>query len=177
MTRVGQEVDRVSPTDGHEFLLVRTEVLAGRDCEQALRDMAERMDIEEARSFENVVTQSLQYGSSVSDALQVYAVEMRETRELQAQGKANRLPVQMSAVMASLKLPALFMITLGPTVIRYIRFSLKPGYSPASGYTASGRVRAEVADPVTLITPARERPGGLRQVARTTSGWMKHTSM
>ena len=84
--------------------------------------MADRMDIEEAHSFVNVVIQSMQYGSSISDALQVYAVEMRETRELRAQEKANRLPVQMSAVMASLMLPALFMITLGPTVIRYIRF-------------------------------------------------------
>lgn len=122
MTRVGQEIERVSPTVSHEFLLVQTEILAGRDRDQALRDMAERMDIEEARSFVNVVIQSIQYGSSISDALQVYAVEMRETREMRAQEKANRLPVQMSAVMASLMLPALFMITLGPTVIRYIRF-------------------------------------------------------
>ena len=121
MTKVGQQIARVSPTISDEFLLVQTEILAGRDRQQALYDMADRMDIEEARSFVNVVIQSLQYGSSISEALQAYAVEMRENRELVAQEKANKLPVKMSGVMAMLMLPALFMITLGPTVIRYIR--------------------------------------------------------
>ncbi|MDJ0629617.1 MAG: type II secretion system F family protein [Rhodobacter sp.] len=121
MTRVGQQIERVSPTVSQEFLLVQTEILAGRDREQALLDMADRMGIDEARSFVNVVLQAIRYGSSISEALLVYAVEMRDNRELAAQEKANKLPVQMSAVMASLMLPALFMITLGPTVIRYIR--------------------------------------------------------
>lgn len=121
MTRVGQQIERVSPTISFEFLLVQTEILAGRDREQALTDMADRMDISEARSFVNVIIQSLRYGSSISEALLAYAVEMRENRELAAQEMANKLPVQMSAVMAMLMLPALFMITLGPTVIRYMR--------------------------------------------------------
>lgn len=121
MTRVGQQIERVSPTISQEFLLVQTEILAGRDRELALSDMADRMDIDEARSFVNVIAQSLRYGSSISEALMAYAQEMRETRETKAQEKANKLPVQMSAVMAMLMLPALFLITLAPTVIRYIR--------------------------------------------------------
>jgi tight adherence protein C len=44
---------------------------------------------------------------------------MRETR---AQEMANKLPVKMSAVLASLMLPALVMLTVGPVVIRYIRY-------------------------------------------------------
>lgn len=119
MTKVGQKLEIVAPTVSQEFLLVQTEILAGRDREAALNDMADRMGIEEARSFVNVITQSLQYGSSISSALKAYAIEMRETRELKAQEKANKLPVQMSAVMASLMLPALFLITLGPTVIKF----------------------------------------------------------
>lgn len=120
MTKVGQKLENVAPTVSQEFLLVQTEILAGRSREQALNDMSDRMGIDEARSFVNVIVQSLQYGSSVSDALKAYAVEMRETRELKAQEKANKLPVQMSAVMASLMLPALFLITLGPTVIKFM---------------------------------------------------------
>ena len=120
MTRVGQQIERVSPTISHEFLLVQTEILAGRDREGALLDMADRMGIDEARSFVNVIIQSLRYGSSISEALLFYAADMRENRELAAQEKANKLPVQMSAVMAMLMLPALFLITLAPTVIRYM---------------------------------------------------------
>ncbi len=51
-----------------------------------------------------------------------YAEELRETRELRAQEMANKLPVKMSAVLASLMLPALILLTVGPVLIRYIRF-------------------------------------------------------
>lgn len=121
MTKVGQEIARVSPVISDEFLQVQTEVLAGRERSDALGQMAIRMDLAEAHSFVNVIIQSMQYGSSISEALKSYAEEMRETRETNAQEKANKLPVKMSAVMASLMLPTLFMITLGPIIIRYIR--------------------------------------------------------
>ncbi|SLN75457.1 Bacterial type II secretion system protein F domain protein [Roseovarius gaetbuli] len=118
MTKVGQEIARVSPVISDEFLQVQTEVLAGRERSDALGQMAIRMDLAEAHSFVNVIIQSMQCGRSISEALKSYAEEMRETN---AQEKANKLPVKMSAVMASLMLPTLFMITLGPIIIRYIR--------------------------------------------------------
>jgi tight adherence protein C len=121
MQRVGRELVIVSPDISEEFMLTQREILAGRSRDQSLSDMANRMGIDEAISFANVIIQSLQFGTSISDALTAYASEMRETRELRAQEKANKLPVQMSAVMAVLMLPALILITLGPTVIRYMR--------------------------------------------------------
>jgi tight adherence protein C len=68
------------------------------------------------------VLQSIQFGTSISGTLSAYAKEMRQSRELRAQEKANKLPVQMSAIMASLMLPALLLLTLGPVVIRYMRY-------------------------------------------------------
>ncbi|MGL5012301.1 MAG: type II secretion system F family protein [Paracoccaceae bacterium] len=121
MQRVGRELVIVSPDISEEFMFTQREILAGRSRDQSLTDMANRMGIDEAISFSNVIIQSLQFGTSISDALTAYAAEMRETRELRAQEKANKLPVQMSAVMAVLMLPALLLITLGPTVIRYMR--------------------------------------------------------
>ena len=120
MSRVGNEMGRVCPEISEELLMAQQEILAGRDRELTLFNMADRMGIEEAKSFVNVMVQSIQYGTSVSAALNGYAIEMRENRELRAQERANKLPVQMSGVMAVLMLPALFMITLGPTIIRYI---------------------------------------------------------
>ncbi len=120
MSRVGQEISRISPEISYEFLFVLQEVQAGRDREQAMLEMAERMGIAEATSFVTVVAQSMQFGTSLSVALRNYAEEMRENRELAAQEKANRLPVQMSAVMSLMMLPALFLITLAPIIIRYV---------------------------------------------------------
>jgi len=122
MLRVAEEIRDFSPEISEELLFAQREVLAGRDRDRAYADMAERMGIDEAHAFVNVVLQSMRFGTSMSTTLTVYANEMRERRELRAQEKANKLPVQMSAVMASLMLPALLMVSLGPVVIRYVRY-------------------------------------------------------
>ena len=121
MTRVGNEMADVAPDIAFEFLSVQHQVQAGRPREEALRAMADRTGVDVVRSFANVVHQSMQFGTSMSEALTNYAREMRLFRELKAQEMANKLPVKMSAVLASLMLPALIMIAVGPTVIRYIR--------------------------------------------------------
>lgn len=122
MTRVGHELASVSPDIAFEFLSVQTQVQAGRPREVALLDMADRTGVETVRSFANVVHQSMQFGTSMAGALQTYSMELRNFREIRAQEIANKLPVKMSAVLASLMLPALILLTVGPVLIRYIRF-------------------------------------------------------
>jgi tight adherence protein C len=121
MTRVAQNLSMVNPAISEEFLMCQAEILAGRHREQALVDMAERIGVEEVNSFVALISQSMEYGTSISASMNAYAIEMRDAREIKAQEKANKLPVQMSGVMASMMLPALFLITLGPTIIRYMR--------------------------------------------------------
>lgn len=121
MTRVANELKRPSPEIAQEFLTVQHQVQAGRPREAAMRDMADRVGLDSIRSFASVVQQSIKFGTSMSVAMTTYADELRQTRELRAQEMANKLPVKMSAVMASLMLPALVMMTIGPVVIRYIR--------------------------------------------------------
>ena len=122
MIRVGNELADTAPELSEELLKAQREIQAGRDRDRALLDMAERTGVEEVMSFANVVLQSIQYGSSIAGALSTYATAMRQQREVRAQEKANKLPVQMSAIMASLMLPALLLLALGPVVIRYMRY-------------------------------------------------------
>ena len=122
MTRVGNELEKISPDIAFEFLSVQRQVQAGRDRAAAMQDMATRTGVETVRSFANVAQQSMQYGTSMAQALTTYSEELRNYREMRAQEMANKLPVKMSAVLASLMLPALIMLTVGPVVIRYIRY-------------------------------------------------------
>lgn len=122
LMRVASEIQPVAPDLSEEILLAQNEIQAGRDRDKALMHMARRTGVDEVTSFVNVVLQSARFGTPMSSALKTYAEEMRLTRELKAQEKANKLPVQMSAVMASLMLPAILMLTLGPVVIRYIDY-------------------------------------------------------
>ena len=120
LARVGEELMEVAPDVCLEFRIVQQEILAGRDREHTYRDMADRLGIDEAYGFVNVVMQSIRFGTSMSSALLAYSADMRQRRELRAQEKANRLPVLMSAVMAGLMMPALLIVTIGPVVLRYI---------------------------------------------------------
>lgn len=122
MTRVGNEMAATAPELAFEFLSVQHQVQAGRPRELALADMAKRTGVEAVRSFANVVGQSMQFGTPMAEALTTYASEMRKYRELKAQEMANKLPVKMSAVLSLLMLPALILVTIGPVVIRYIRY-------------------------------------------------------
>lgn len=130
LMRVANEIRDVAPDLCQEILLAQNEIQAGRDRDQALLHMARRTGVDEVSSFVNVVLQSARFGTPMSDALKTYAEEMRTTRELKAQEKANKLPVQMSGVMASLMLPAILMLTLGPVVIRYVDYFAN---NPAGG--------------------------------------------
>ena len=121
MTRVANEIVLNAPVLSEELLMTQREIQAGRPRDRALMDFAERTGVEEVSSFASVVLQSIQFGTSVSEALTTYASEMCHTREMRAQEMANKLPVKMSAVLASLMLPALVLLVLGPVVIRYLR--------------------------------------------------------
>lgn len=120
MTRVANEMIHSAPALSQEFRLVQLEISAGAERDKALMDMATRTGVDEVHSFANVILQSMRFGTSVSDALQIYAHEMRTTRELKAQEKANKLPVKMSAVMSALMLPAMILLIVGPVVIRWM---------------------------------------------------------
>lgn len=122
MTRVAQEIQPVAPELAEEFMIAQAEIQAGQERSKALTAMANRAGVETIASFVSVVLQSIQFGTPMGEALTTYSKEMRVFRELRAQEKANKLPVQMSAVLASFMLPSIVMITLGPVVIRYIRY-------------------------------------------------------
>lgn len=121
MTRVGNELAHVSPDLAFELLSAQHEIQAGRPRDQALSEMARRTGVDMIQSFTSVVQQSMRFGTSMSEALTTYAAEMREFRETKAQEMANKLPVKMSAVLASLMLPTLMIVTAGPSVLRYFR--------------------------------------------------------
>ena len=118
--RVSRELSTTAPDIAQEFMMMELEIQAGKDRDAAFLEMADRCDIDEMKSFANVILQATHFGSSVATALTTYAKGLRQDRELRAQEKANRLPVQMSAVIALCMMPVLLMICLGPMLIRWI---------------------------------------------------------
>lgn len=121
MTRVARELAKACPAIAEEFTIVQLEIQAGKNRDRALSDLSIRTDVEELATFTNVIIQSAEFGTPVSDALETVALELRQTRELKAQEQANKLPVKMSGVLAGIMMPVLLMITLTPIAIRWVR--------------------------------------------------------
>lgn len=119
--RVGREMSVSHPLVAQMLGGVVLELRAGRAREDALRGMAERVEVDEIRSFATLLIQSDKLGSSIGQTLRVYAAEMREKRRLRAEEKAHRLPVLLSIPLVTCMLPVMIGVLMLPAAIRVIR--------------------------------------------------------
>lgn len=114
--RVAKEIRPSYPALADEFEMVSFEVKAGKDKPTVLREMGERCGVQDVSSFVTVLIQSQTFGTSIADALRVYASEMRDKRVMRAEEKANKLPTKMTLVTMGLTVPPLLIILVGPSV-------------------------------------------------------------
>lgn len=114
--RVAEEVSEHSPTLGEELGILSAEMAMLNDRRQALADFGRRVG-GFGKSFATALIQAEQYGTSVSQALRVMSVELRDIRMGNAEQKAASLPPKLTVPMILFFLPALFIIILGPAGI------------------------------------------------------------
>lgn len=114
--RVARELKSGFPEIAEEFEIVSQEAKAGKDKNTVLKDMAERAGVPDVTSFVTVLVQSSQFGTSIADALRVYASEMRDKRVMRAEEKANKLPTKMTLATMMLTVPPLMAMLIGPSI-------------------------------------------------------------
>ena len=116
IVRVAGEIRAGFPALADEFEIVANEMKAGKDRISVLKDMAERAGVPDVTSFVTVLIQSQSFGTSIADALEVYASEMRDKRVLRAEEKANVLPTKLTLGTMMFTLPPLLVILIGPSL-------------------------------------------------------------
>jgi tight adherence protein C len=87
----------------------------------ALRAMADRIELPELRNFVRALVQSDALGVPVSSTLEIQATDMRVKRRLRAEEQAMKLPVKILLPTVLFILPALLIVVLGPAAIQMIR--------------------------------------------------------
>jgi tight adherence protein C len=115
--RVSKEMVASYPALAQEYETVAHQVKAGRDKPGVLAELAERCGVQDITSFTTVLTQSQTFGTSIAEALRVYAAEMRDKRVMRAEEKANKLPTKMTLATMLLTVPPLLIILVGPSVL------------------------------------------------------------
>src|SRR5215470_17894913 len=91
LERVGREIGQGYPSLSANIHLTNLEIRAGRQLKDALENFAERLALEEARAFATLINQSIDLGSSITDAMRVYSDDMRHKRLSRAEEKAYAL--------------------------------------------------------------------------------------
>ena len=116
IVRVARELKASYRALADEFEVVAYEMKAGKDKITVLNDMGERCGVQDVQSFVTVLVQSAAFGTSIADALRVYASEMRDKRVMRAEEAANKLPTKMTLATMMLTVPPLLIILVGPSV-------------------------------------------------------------
>ena len=104
-----------------EFGRVIQEMQLGKSRRQALRDMTDRMDVPDVRSFVGAILQAEQLGVGIAKILRIQSEQMRIRRRQRAEEKAHQAAIKMLFPMIFLIFPAMFVVLLGPAGLRVVR--------------------------------------------------------
>lgn len=116
--RVSRELGESYPSLTANIHVTNLEIRAGRNLKEALERFGDRLALEEARAFATLINQSIDLGSSITDALRVYSDDMRHKRLSRAEEKAYALPAKLSVPMMVCIFPVLFVVILLPVFVR-----------------------------------------------------------
>ena len=115
LTRVAKNVK--GPL-GQELYRVVQEIQLGKGRGDALRDLADRTDVDDLRSFIAAMIQADAFGIPIARVLKVQAREIRIRRRQRAEETAQKLPVKIVFPVVLTIFPALFVVLLGPAAIQ-----------------------------------------------------------
>jgi tight adherence protein C len=100
------------------FARVLQEIRLGKTRREALRDLANRLELSDVTSFVAAVIQAEQLGVSIAKVLRIQSDQMRVRRRQRAEEKAHQAPVKMLFPMVFLIFPAIWIVLLGPALLQ-----------------------------------------------------------
>jgi tight adherence protein C len=116
--KVSAEVGSQSIALAEELALTTAELSYLPDRRQAYENLAKRVGLEGVRSVCLALQQSERYGTPLGTTMRVLAQENRDMRMSEAEKRAASLPPKLTVPMILFFLPVLFVVILGPAVIR-----------------------------------------------------------
>ena len=116
--KVADEIGTQSIALAEELTLTTAELSYLPDRRQAYDNLGKRTDLEGVKSVCMALQQAERYGTPLANTLRVLAQENRDMRMTEAEKKAAGLPPKLTVPMILFFLPVLFVVILGPAVIK-----------------------------------------------------------
>jgi tight adherence protein C len=121
IVQVAKELQFAHPEISQEFGLMNLEMKAGSRRADALRNLADRTGVEEVKKLVAVLIQADRFGTSIAQSLRGHSEFMRVQTRQQAEEKAAKLGVKLVFPIFFCILPSLFVVTVGPVLVRIVR--------------------------------------------------------
>jgi tight adherence protein C len=119
--QVSKELNHAHPDISEEFGLVNLELKAGKRRVEALRNLADRIVVDELKKLVAVLIQADRFGTSIAQSLRGHADFMRVQSRQVAEEKAAKLGVKLVFPIFFCILPSLFVVTVGPVAVIIVR--------------------------------------------------------
>jgi len=117
--KVAAEVGVQSVELAEELALTTAELSYLQDRRQAYENLGKRTGLSGVKAVTTSLIQAERYGTPLGQALRVMAEENRNIRMAAAEKRAAALPPKLTVPMILFFLPVLFVVILGPAVIRF----------------------------------------------------------
>ena len=121
IVRASEELDIAMPALASELRTVTNEIRAGKPRLEAFQGLAKRTQIDDVRALVAMLTQTDRFGTSIAQALRTHAATSRTKRRQRAEERAAKVGVKMVFPLALCLVPALYVVCLGPVVVRIMR--------------------------------------------------------
>jgi tight adherence protein C len=121
IVQVAKDLEAAHPEITEEFAQVNYELKAGKRRIDALRNLSERSNVEDLKKLVAVLIQADRFGTGVAQSLRGHAEFMRVQARQTAEEKAAKLGVKLVFPIFFCILPSLFVVTVGPMVVKIIR--------------------------------------------------------
>ncbi|MGA7714116.1 MAG: type II secretion system F family protein [Rhizomicrobium sp.] len=119
--KVSAEIGQASCELAEEFALTTAELSYLPDRKQAFENLTKRCNHPGVKAVATALNQAERYGTPMGQALRACALENREMRMSAAEQKAASLPAKLTVPMILFFLPCLFVIILGPAIMKVMR--------------------------------------------------------
>jgi len=120
LVRVSREIRMSGPEMADEMELTSAELGFMSERRIALENLYKRTNLPAMQALANTLIQSERYGTPLAQSLRVLSKELRDERLMRAEEKAARLPATLTVPMMIFIMPTLFIVLIGPGILRAI---------------------------------------------------------
>jgi tight adherence protein C len=124
LQRVSDELMFAHPELCEELRLINLELRAGTARSEALHNLARRTQLDDIASLVTMLVQTDKFGTSVAQSLRVHSETLRTKRRQRAEEAAAKTGAKMVFPLVICIFPAIWVVTLGPAIIKFVQVLL-----------------------------------------------------